>query len=126
MNIEAPASISNDTEFMWRLPFAHAFTTNDYIFDINVVEDHPNSTKEHPVKYPTWSVSNKDDLLKYFKNFPFEVRVSVKYEYHMRYQPTNSKGGYVPIVFGNDTIVLFDCNDEPMVYHSPIFKEKVR
>ena len=56
MNIEAPASISEDTEFMWRLPFNKALSTNDYIFDINVVEDHPNSTKEHPVKYPTWSV----------------------------------------------------------------------
>jgi hypothetical protein len=56
MNIEAPASISNDTEFMWRLPFSRALSVNDYIFDINVVEDHPNSTKEIPVKYPTWSV----------------------------------------------------------------------
>lgn len=63
--------------------------------------------------------------MKYFKNFPFEARVSVKYEYHMRYQPTNSVSKYVPIVFGNDTKVLFDCKDEPIVYHSTKFKQKV-
>lgn len=30
---------------------------------------------------------------------------------------------YVPIVFGNDTEVLFDCKDEPIVYHSKKFKK---
>jgi len=35
------------------------------------------------------------------------------------------KSKYVPIVFGYDTKVLFDCKDEPIVYHSTKFKEKV-
>jgi hypothetical protein len=32
---------------------------------------------------------------------------------------------YVPIVFGNDTKVLFDCNDEPIVYYSTRFKKEL-
>ena len=84
MNIEAPASISERLQFMWRLPFVEAMKTNDYIFDINVVEDDPD---EKNAKIATWSVQNSEDFQKYFekKGFPIDLRVSVKYEYHMRY-----------------------------------------
>ena len=58
------------------------------------------------------------------KGFPIEVKTSVKFEFHMRYQPTNNHSKYVDVVFGNDTEGFFDCIDSPLWYHSKWWKNE--
>ena len=35
IDIEKPASVSKDHEFVWRLPLSSALQLNDYVFDVN-------------------------------------------------------------------------------------------
>lgn len=124
MNIEAPASVSEDMQFLWRLPFKQALSTvtNDFVFDIHVVEDHPDSAKTgHPLKHRVWNVKDPEVLQ---ESFPIQIDAAVKFEYHMRYQPTNAETDYVDITLGRDTEVLFDCKDSHLVYHSTSWKER--
>ena len=134
MNIEAPASVSKSQEFMWRLPFIQALTSfdNDYVYDIHIVEDDPEDKrpkvngKNSTRKINSYNVRKWPDMENYFhtNGFPMEVKTSLKFEMHMRYQPTNNHSKYVDIVFGNDTEVFFDCENSPLFYHSKWWKNE--
>ena len=89
IDIEKPASVSQDHQFIWRLPFNQSIEQNDFIFDVKVNQG---------------SISDRQ--------FPIELETSVKFEYHIRYQPVGPGKEYTEIEFGGDTKVKLYCKGD--------------
>ena len=51
------------------------------------------------------------------------LEVSVKYEFHLRYQSCAPDGLYHTESFGGDTRVLLDCDNEVLPHHTDRFKD---
>ena len=61
------------------------------------------------------------------KEFPIELKTSMKFEFHLRYQSPAPGGGYTNVTFSkgpNNFEVLFDCEDQPIVFQADAFKER--
>ena len=96
IDIEKPTSVSKDHQFIWRLPFSHAIAKNDYVYDVNIRK------------------GSIEDVVE----FPLEVQTSVKYEYHLRYQPCGPGKEYTDIEFGGDTRVKLYCKADQFEHTS--------
>ena len=66
-----------------------------------------------------WSIVEAEDRHRALKTFPINIMSSVKFEFHLRYQPTSPGGGYRDVLFDHSKMeVLFDCEDIPIVYQA--------
>ena len=63
-------------------------------------------------------------MMKYLDNYPIYLETSVKFDFHLRYQPVRPGAEYTKIEFGADTQVLFDCQRYAMVHYSDYFAKQ--
>ena len=59
--------------------------------------------------------------MKYLEDYPIYLETSVKFAFHLRYQPVRLGAEYTQIEFGADTQVLYDCERFAMVHYSDYF-----
>ena len=107
IDIEKPASVSEDHPFIWRTQLKDSVQNNAYTY-------HVADSNGKPV--------SSFDLEKAV--FPLEMTSSVKYEIHLRYQPVGPGMEYSNISFGGDTQVKLSCdNKQTALYY---FSENFR
>jgi hypothetical protein len=75
MDIEKPASVSEERPLIWILPLNQSYTTNDYIKEVEFLKVSDDHKKLETIDRP--------EKIKY----PLLIRNRVKFDYHLRYQP---------------------------------------
>jgi len=92
-----------------------ALANNDFVFDVNGVK------KDNSGQRILDSESSINS-----ERFPISLRTSMKFEFHLRYQPTSPGGGYRDITFPKTGKfeVLKDCNNSPIVHQADSFKQR--
>ena len=60
-------------------------------------------------------------MMKYLEDYPIYLESSVKFDFHLRYQPVRPGAEFTQIEFGADTQVLYDCERFAMVHYSDYF-----
>ena len=114
MDIEKPASVSEPRQFLWRLLLNQSFTENDYLK--NVMFFKLNEAGKGLEQIP------RPDKIE----FPIYVRNSVKYDYHLRYQPCVKNGTYKDVKIGSRQQMFLDCeagqHNRELLYWSEKFR----
>jgi len=95
MNIEAPASISQDEEFIWRLPFSERDPANSSY--LTAFETSPQHASTEQV--------------------PQTVTATIKYRFHYRYQPVKTDSSFTEVALV-DPHVFIDCRDAHLFHFS--------
>lgn len=57
--------------------------------------------------------------------FPKFISTEARFDYHMRYQPCKSGGGYTQVRVADNLEVYFDCSDSELVTFNPTFRRTV-
>ena len=108
IDIEKPASVSQDHQFIWRTQLMNSLEKNAYTY--NAVDSKGQALNNFDVEKAV---------------FPFEMTSSVKYEIHLRYQPVGPGKTYTNISFGGDTQVKLSCDAKKtgLYFFSDKFRE---
>ena len=99
--------------------------------DINILGDDPETTEklnitDHSLFKREFNVFDPEVFKKYyeFHKLPLSIEVSTKYDFHLRYQSCSQDGSlYTNITFGQDTKVLFDCENQILTHFSDLYWE---
>jgi hypothetical protein len=97
MDIEKPASVSEERPLIWILPLNESYTQNDYIKEVEflkVSDDHK-----------SLDVIDRPENVTY----PLLIRNRVKFDYHLRYQPTKPNGTYTNVRVAGRHQVFLNC-----------------
>lgn len=57
--------------------------------------------------------------------FPKYVSAEARFDYHMRYQPCKSGGGYTEVRVAEDLEIYFDCSDSELITFNPQYRRAV-
>ena len=101
MDIEKPASVSEERPLIWILPLNESYTQNDYIKEVEFLKVSDNH------KY--LDVIDRPENITY----PLLIRNRVKFDYHLRYQPTKPNGTYTNVRVAGRHQVFLNCGHQP-------------